>query len=394
VPPRRRLTTLLGAGALLLAAAGARGAAVVPSAAEHEFDFVVLGDSQFHDPLAFNRIIDEVRLLRPAFVVQVGDMIEGYSDSLETVGAEWRRFQRQIDPLAPVSFIAVPGNHDLYGASRKATAELLELYESRWGPSYRSFAYGNARFFVLNSDAPGAEGRIDGAQRRWLEAELAAADEAHRFVFMHRPPVLLENADSLHALFRDHGVSHVFYGHLHHYHYELREGVRYVMTNAAANSSLAVDAVGGFHHYLKLSVRDAELDLAVLRAGAVQAPELIHPDDNYDLFRLQRGLAPRDVELSRQDDQRFLMEVPLTNPTERTVTVYATCSSEDNRWNFDPAAIDPLPLAPGSNRMLALSVSYEADRVPESLPGCSLRFPFQKRSGEWLEHSVRVQGAR
>ena len=55
-------------------------AVVGPIPAGDEFTFVVLGDSQFHDPATYNRMIDDVRHLSPAFVVQVGDMIEGYLD--------------------------------------------------------------------------------------------------------------------------------------------------------------------------------------------------------------------------------------------------------------------------------------------------------------------------
>ena len=59
----------------------------VPEAAENEFHFVVLGDAQFDDPPAFNRIIDQTVLLDPAFVIQVGDLIEGYQSDLGNIDA-------------------------------------------------------------------------------------------------------------------------------------------------------------------------------------------------------------------------------------------------------------------------------------------------------------------
>ena len=38
---------------------------------ENEFHFVILGDSQFHDPAKFNRIVDQTKLLMPAFVISL-----------------------------------------------------------------------------------------------------------------------------------------------------------------------------------------------------------------------------------------------------------------------------------------------------------------------------------
>ena len=51
-----------------------RGATTIPTPAQNEFHFAVLGDSQFHDPATFNRMIDDLTYIRPAFVVQVGDI--------------------------------------------------------------------------------------------------------------------------------------------------------------------------------------------------------------------------------------------------------------------------------------------------------------------------------
>ena len=42
-----------------------------------DFKFAVWGDSQFHNPKIFDRIVKETELLKPAFVIHVGDMILG-----------------------------------------------------------------------------------------------------------------------------------------------------------------------------------------------------------------------------------------------------------------------------------------------------------------------------
>ena len=89
--------------------------ATPPEPAEHEFHFVVLGDAQFHSPALFNRIIDQTKRLDPAFVIQVGDLIDGYSNDLGMVRAEWQRFKHQLGPLGTTPYIVVTGHRDVRG---------------------------------------------------------------------------------------------------------------------------------------------------------------------------------------------------------------------------------------------------------------------------------------
>ncbi len=51
---------------ILLLGGTAISAVEAPTAPDHEFTFVVLGDSQFHLPNKFNQVIDEVVHLYPA----------------------------------------------------------------------------------------------------------------------------------------------------------------------------------------------------------------------------------------------------------------------------------------------------------------------------------------
>ena len=72
---------------------------------------------------------------------------------------------------------------------------------------------------------------------------------------MHRPPGLLKNSQELHELFAKTTVDFVFYGHHQHLHATERDGVTYIMTNAAADSVVAAAETGSFHHLLQVSVR-------------------------------------------------------------------------------------------------------------------------------------------
>ena len=308
--------------------------ATVPVSAADEFHFVVLGDSQFHDAAGFNRIVDDVRLLYPAFVVQVGDMIEGYTSDLPAIADEWDRFRQQIAPLAPISFMPVPGNHDLYNASRQADPAIEQIYRETWGATYYSFSYRNSLMIILNTDPPGQEQTIDDGQWQWLRETLQQNSREHVFVFMHRPPDTLRNAEALHELLLAHRVRYVFYGHHHHYHFDERDGIRYVMTNAAANSSLTIDAVGGFDHFLQVSVRDSITSFAVIPADSIKTPAYVHPSDNYELFSIARELNPPRLivltELAQVNgEHRWQMPIKLNNPTNWELRLYIRCTTND-----------------------------------------------------------------
>jgi UDP-2,3-diacylglucosamine pyrophosphatase LpxH len=363
-----------------------RGATTIPTPAQNEFHFAVLGDSQFHDPATFNRMIDDLTYIRPAFVVQVGDMIRGYSNDLTTIEAEWERFAAQIAPLGSVPFVPVPGNHDLYNAFRRSDSKLVALYEQRWGPSYRAFDYRNSHFIILNSDAPDEEERIGPDQFAWLQQNLATTAAEHIFVFMHRPPDSLTNAEALHELLRHHPVRYVFYGHLHHYHFRERDGIGYVMTNAAADSATTQPAVGSFDHFLHVSVRDADVSFASIKADAIEAPDYASPNDNYEMFDLIKGLAPALVELTPAQD-KWLMAIPLTNPTTRDLAIYVECSATDGRWRHEPKKIPVIELEAKQHYELRLSWSNSHS---EMMPSCTLRVPYQTHHGDWLQHTMQV----
>ena len=361
-----------------------------PDTQQPQFHFVVLGDAQFDDAAKFNRVIDQTRRLGPAFVIQVGDLIDGYNSNMREIRDEWARFSDQIAPLAPIPFLAVPGNHDIYGGNKKPDAKLESEFVERWGALYQAFEHENALFVTLNSDSTGAMNAIDAAQLTWLEKTLAASRAQHKFIFLHRPPFLMRNADRLHALFGEYGVSHVFYGHHHHYHYFERDGVRYSMVNAAADSISSQHQIGGFHHILQVSVRGADVYVAVIAADAITPVDYVAPSDNYDYFNLARELAPDKVVLERSGAGQYRMSMPLRNTSRRDIQAFAHCTSDDGRWRFDPQKLTPVHLAQGAAQDLVVAVSFGADRVPESEPTCHIRVPLQTAAGAWvdLHHTV------
>ncbi len=362
-----------------------------PSIVEDEFHFIVLGDAQFDNPTTFNRTIDQVKRLHPAFVIQVGDLIEGYSSDVDMIAEEWQRFQRQIAPLADIPFYAIAGNHDVYGSNKAPDARLEALFEAQWGPLYFSFTYRNALVIGLNSDSRDAPERISDEQIQWMQRILSESDATHRFVFLHRPPMLMSNSTRLHEAFRQGGVDEVIYGHHHHYHHFERDGVRYTMTNASGQMAHEVKAVGGFEHLLHVSIRGADRSIAAIEIDAIHPQDMVAPRDNYDLFSLGRSLVDGVATLvPTTEPHRFSFNLDLNNSTRRSIATFISCASEDERWVLSPAQIPTVELQPGTQASVRIDASFSEDRTPESLPTCTVKVPFQTFRGEWLDFTETV----
>jgi len=149
--------------------------------------------------------IDRLDLVQPAFVMSVGDLIEGYTEDAATIEEEWDEFDAMVEELdAP--FFYVPGNHDLMNAQMDAA------WKARFGATYYHFRYKDVLFVVLNSeffDLSDIEGESDdktagpghdawiGSEsvRQRQAAQLGYAEkvlDANRdvrwtFVFIHKP---------------------------------------------------------------------------------------------------------------------------------------------------------------------------------------------------------------
>src|SRR6187402_2225142 len=116
-PPRRsRICTLLALLLLLLSLPGCRAAAV--SSLRHQpegkgpwtaralrddpddFQFVVVTDRTGGSrPGVFESAVDKTNLLRPEFVMSVGDLIEGYTEDRAQIDRQWDEFQAFVNRL-------------------------------------------------------------------------------------------------------------------------------------------------------------------------------------------------------------------------------------------------------------------------------------------------------
>lgn len=236
--------------------------------------FIVLGDSRpliskAPQPLVFKRIIEESNLIRPDFIINVGDLIFGYMGKASEIDREYQDFKRVINAsLSP--FYPVVGNHDIVGEDGEA------FYQKYLGPLYYSFDKGKDHFIALDSDIGGADtGTLGPEQMRWLEDDLEKNKDARNiFVFVHKP--MYGNADSdstawasidevrrVEELFIRYGVNIVFAGHHHKYGRFERRGIIYYITGGGGAETGRPEN-NEFSHYLYVRSRATSIDVRVV----------------------------------------------------------------------------------------------------------------------------------
>ncbi len=226
----------------------------------NDFRFSILGDrTGTPDQKVYAQAWAEINRLRPDFVINVGDTIEGGAD--ETAQAEWRTIRDFLNQYRRFPFYYVAGNHDVWSAfSRK-------LFEKETGrPTFYSFNYQNAHFVVLDNSQT-LDLTLD--QLQYLERDLQQnRQRSPKFVFFHQSFWIVflkfqSGAFPLHRLAREYGVNYVVTGHGHFLFRMARDGVNYVQAGSSGAKLRPSFADGAFYHHLLVQVKGSEVRVTV-----------------------------------------------------------------------------------------------------------------------------------
>jgi len=298
-----------------------------PARAADEFSFVVIGDTRSAKPAGVSKGLlqarDEINFLKPALVVDIGDLIVGYTKDQELLKREWDEFEKVRAGFAMTCFLAV-GNHDVFDKASQ------QQFMRRYGALWYAFYHGDSRFIILDSELVGQVGKIDGEQLVWLKGELKrhSSKAAHLFVFLHKP--LWADAATkehwfanVHPLLAKHGVEVVFAGHKHVYRRDVvKDGVRYYITGGGGAPLREGPALGGFEHYLWVTVDAKKVDVSVVRTGWLGRDDVV----TVEQVRTIRNSLAALRELSRPvpfstDPVETTVETVLKNEADRPYTV-------------------------------------------------------------------------
>jgi len=260
------------------------------------FQFAIIGDRTggANAQGTFELAMGQLNLLQPEFVINVGDIIEGYSDDKAELNAEWDEVDGMLKKLE-MPFFRTPGNHDI------AHGIAQQVYLKRHGVTNYYFIYRNTLFMVLDSednsrpapppdmkeklelynrlqteDPPKAQAMlaefmsdeaviaalskpIDFPEKQvaWIKKTLADnADVRWTFLFLHEPAWEnpSESFKAIQRLLKDR--DHTFFaGHLHYYDYDNIDGHEHI-TMGPAGSSFHHEGPGNVDHIMWVTMTE------------------------------------------------------------------------------------------------------------------------------------------
>ncbi len=218
-----------------------------------EFHFALLGDRTGEaQPGVYEEALREAASGNPAFILTVGDTIQGGSD--KSIDSEWQQVLHLLKPYHRFKFFLTPGNHDVWDT---ASAQAFEKYSHH--PLHYSFDWQQAHFTILNDSESDT---LSAGEMEFLEADLAAhANQPVKFIVSHRPawlfPIALgDNHFPLHQLAVKYGVKYVIAGHIHEMLRFRLDGITY-LSMASSGGHLRNDksyAHGWFFQYTDVAL--------------------------------------------------------------------------------------------------------------------------------------------
>ena len=288
---------------------------------EETFTFALIGDSQYNSrtPWAWGKIAERVWMDRPNFVVHAGDLVD--------VGTRKEDWVSHFFPFGHVLMSRFPmytvlGNHE-------QDAQLYYDYMVNPAPEYYyTFTYGNAQFFMIDTNRDVSEG---SEQYDWLEWALAQSTARWKFVVHHHPPYSSEENDhgdsyigassygtharNLVPLYEAYGVDFCLFGHTHVYErtwpllkdqVNMENGVVYINSGGAGGGLEDFDPVRSWftqslrqdHHYCTFSIFGDYLNFkAIDHEGRLFDAFQLHKNE-LNQTQVQQPPAPR-IQISK-----------------------------------------------------------------------------------------------
>ena len=232
-----------------------------------------------HRPGIWMKAVERLNLLRPTFVMSVGDLIEGYSEDPAEIEAEWKEFLGFIDAMQ-MKFFFVAGNHDV------SNPKMHEMWRKHFGREWYSFDYRGVHFVALSSED--THDQIGPEQLAWLKDDLAKRTDARwTLLFFHKPLWVISerakaagnedktNWPAVEKLLGDRPHS-VFAGHVHHYVQYDRRGMKYYhLATTGGGSQLRGVPYGEFDHVAWLTMEPEGPTVVNLLLDGIVPPDAV-----------------------------------------------------------------------------------------------------------------------
>ncbi|MGI9345256.1 MAG: metallophosphoesterase [Gammaproteobacteria bacterium] len=265
--------------------------------AEQDFYFAVVSDrTGEHRTGVFPQALEKINLIQPAFVVSVGDLIEGYTTDAQELQAQWDEIEGFVARLK-MPFFYVAGNHDM------SNRLMADFWQQRFGPTYYHFVYKDTLFVVLNSELFSMVHNGQPLPAPWqLEQQTEYLAEVlddypevrWTFVFVHQP---LWDSYRVHPEWSRvetmlQGRKHtVFAGHTHNYTLHRRNQSNYItLSTTGGGSALRGTDWGEFDHFALIRMTDGGPQLANLELDGIHPANIVTETGRSIRHALERSI--------------------------------------------------------------------------------------------------------
>jgi 3',5'-cyclic AMP phosphodiesterase CpdA len=348
------------------------------SRAANPFSMVVLGDrtADAREEI-FEQILQEVKILKPDLLVNVGDLIEGYTEHRDTLEAQWDTIVKRLR-ATQVPYHLTPGNHDISDARSES------VYVKDFGAPYYSFNYGNSHFVVIDNSRWDSSGALPADEMTWIDRDLAANRGARwTFVLMHRSywnkAWRAGKHERLHDRFKQYGVDYVFSGHDHYYCSLTWDSVNYIQLGPSGSryKEYRDEDRGAFQNYLLVNVSDTAVNVLVIKPGGILPRNVVTTSDIALLDTIDRealDLTVTEVAPDRPVNDSLVVKV--TNVTAEVLSSRCIWSLADAGWQIEPETV-MVAANPKMAKADLYRVRLPADAAPYPLPRLSLYYPYR-----------------
>lgn len=356
---------------------------LAPAADPDAFRFAVVTDrTGEHRDGVFEGAMGKLNLVRPEFVVSVGDLIEGYTDDGAVLDREWDEIEGFVGRLQ-MPFFYVPGNHDM------SNAVMAEEWRSRFGPSFYHFSYKGVLFVALNSELFGMvhdpKSSLPGP---WTQAEQMAFVERvlaenrgarWTFVLVHQPlwdsPRPNPDWTKVEALLADRPHT-VFAGHFHRYTQRVANGHQYItLATTGGGSRMRGTPWGEFDHVAQVSMTKDGPVIANLRLDGILAGDVVDTELRQLVQQLEGAVVAEPIVSQSRYFSRATARFSVANPGAQPLAVTARFLA--SRDIVPDEVIQRVTVAPGSVATLAVPVSARATRAYEMLAPARAQFTLE-----------------
>lgn len=213
----------------------------------------------------FHKAIDYVNEIKPDFVIFGGDNIMDASAQTWTRSDSLYSLLDSMQGFFNMLIYTTIGNHDLFGVYEKSGDQTTHpeygkmMYQKRITERYYSFEHKNWHYIVLDAinitNDRRYTGYIDEEQCEWLKNELNIIGKQAPIVIITHIPLLsvealvalgptkafkdnsiVNNANEVRQLFKNHNVKMVLQGHTHFLEDIFYEGIHYITGGAVSGS--------------------------------------------------------------------------------------------------------------------------------------------------------------